>query len=234
MARIVRAKDYMAKRNEILAVAQQLIYTKGYEQMTIQDMLNALQMSKGAFYHYFDSKQELLEALVEHMLEEVEQIIATIANDPDMPALTKLQQIMVTLNRWKFAQKGFLLVLLRIWYNDDNALVRLKMRAMILKQITLLLTPVIHQGIKEGSLTTAYPDEAGEVMLSLLQDLSDTLATLLLAPEPELPHIERTVSAYLDALERVLGSTSGSLHLINAQMLQEWITSSKDSSQTTS
>jgi AcrR family transcriptional regulator len=224
MARIVRAKDYMAKRNEILAVARQLIYTKGYEQMTIQDILNALQMSKGAFYHYFDSKQELLEALIEQMLEEVEQIITSIANDPALPAVTKLQQIMLTLNRWKFAQKNFLLALLRVWYKDDNALVRLKMRTTMLKQITPLLTPIIHQGIKEGSLTTSYPDEAGEVMLALLQDLSDTLAAQILAPEPDLPRIERTVSAYLDALERVLGSASGSLHLIDAQILQEWTT----------
>ncbi|GHO94284.1 TetR family transcriptional regulator [Reticulibacter mediterranei] len=226
MARIVKAKDYMAKRNEILAVAQRLIYTKGYEQMTIQDILNELQMSKGAFYHYFDSKQELLEALIEHMLEEVERIITSITNDPELSAPTKLQRIMVTLNRWKFAQKTFQFALLRVWYNDDNAIVRLKMRAMMLKQITPLLTPVIHQGIDEGSLTTSYPDEAGEVMLSLLQDLSDTLAALLLAPEPDLPRIERAVSAYLDALERVLGCSSGTLHLIDAQMLQEWITSS--------
>ena len=67
MARIVKEEVYAEKRNAILDVAQRLIYTKGYEQMTIQDMLDDLQISKGAFYHYFDSKQAVLEALVERM-----------------------------------------------------------------------------------------------------------------------------------------------------------------------
>ena len=48
MARIVKEEAYTGKRNVILDVAQRLIYTKGYEQMTIQDILAELQISKGA------------------------------------------------------------------------------------------------------------------------------------------------------------------------------------------
>lgn len=47
MARIVKEKAYAVKRNEILEAAQRLVYTKGYEQMTIQDILDSLQISKG-------------------------------------------------------------------------------------------------------------------------------------------------------------------------------------------
>ena len=65
MARIV--KEPAVRRNEILDAAQRLVYRKGYEQMTIQDILDDLHLSKGAFYHYFDSKQSLLEALIERM-----------------------------------------------------------------------------------------------------------------------------------------------------------------------
>ena len=65
MPRIV--KEHAVRRNEILDLAQQLVYTKGYEQMTIQDILDGLQISKGAFYHYFDSKHAVLEAVVERM-----------------------------------------------------------------------------------------------------------------------------------------------------------------------
>jgi AcrR family transcriptional regulator len=226
MARIVKAEEYAAKRNEILVVAQRLVYSKGYEQMAIQDILDELQISKGAFYHYFDSKQALLEALVEHMLDQVEQIIRSIVQDLQMSALEKLQHIMVTLNRWRTAQKTFLIALLRGWYSDDNAIVRQKVRATIFKRITPLLTEIIHQGVQEGSLTTAYPDQIGEVALSLLQDLWDALARLLLSPElksDDLQRIERIVAAYLDGLERVLGVALGSLHLIDAQVLKEWI-----------
>ena len=54
MPRVVKEEDYAARRNEILDVARQLVYTKGYEQMSIQDILDALKISKGAFYHYFE------------------------------------------------------------------------------------------------------------------------------------------------------------------------------------
>ena len=55
MSRIVKEEEYTLRRNDILDTARRLVYTKGYEQMTIQDILDALQISKGAFYHYFDS-----------------------------------------------------------------------------------------------------------------------------------------------------------------------------------
>src|SRR5712691_1713827 len=114
MARIV--KEHAVRRNEILDVAQRLVYTKGYEQMTIQDILDDLQISKGAFYHYFDSKQALLEALIERLLDEGVQLLLPIVDDPHLPALEKLQRLFDRLVRWKTAQKTFLLALMRVLY----------------------------------------------------------------------------------------------------------------------
>src|SRR5579884_2374745 len=106
MARVV--KERTERRNEILDVAQRFVMTKGYEQMTIQDILDALQISKGAFYHHFDSKQALLEALVERMGEEALKILRPIVHDPQLPALDKFQRYLDTLNRWKVGGRTFL------------------------------------------------------------------------------------------------------------------------------
>jgi AcrR family transcriptional regulator len=227
MARVI--KEYPIRRNEILDVAQQLVQSKGYEQMTIQDILDTVQISKGAFYHYFTSKQQLLEALIERMYEKIEPLVRSIVDEPNLPALEKLQRIFVMLSRWKSAQKGFLLALLRVWYADDNALIRQKTRAMAIKRIAPQLQVIIHQGIQEGSISTLYPDQMGALILSLIQDLGETLAGLYLAFDPahdDMLLIERTAAAYTDALERVLGAPSGSLLLADAQTLREWTISS--------
>ena len=68
MARTVKAEAVAAKRKEILDAAQRLVFTKGYEQMSVQDILDEIRISSGAFHHYFDSRRALLEALVgQHM-----------------------------------------------------------------------------------------------------------------------------------------------------------------------
>ncbi len=225
MARVVKEEEYSVKRKEILAVAQRLVYTKGYEQMTIQDMLDDLQISKGAFYHYFGSKQELLEALIEGMMDEMEQLFILIVHDAHLPALAKFQSFFGTLARWKTAQKTFLLTLLQVWYADENAIVRQKVRVMAIKHITPLLTVIIRQGIQEGVMMISYPDQVGEVIMSLLQYLSDTLGRLLLSFEPSRgvwQHINNTVDAYTDAIERILGVATGSLPLLDPEILKEW------------
>ena len=228
MARTVKEEEYAVKRNEILDVAQRLVYTKGYEHMSIQDILNELQISKGAFYHYFDSKQALLETLIERRL-----FLFPILQDPQLTALEKIQRYFDSAAQWKTARKDFFLGLLRGWYADDNAIVRHKVFASGVKQIAPLLTVVIQQGVQEGALTTSYPDQVSEVILSLFQGLGDSLSGAILSYEPSpdsLQHVERTVAAYTDALERVLGAPAGSLNLVNAETLNEWFVASDDKS----
>ncbi len=228
MARTVKEKEYALRRSEILDVAQRLVYIKGYERMSIQDILDDLKISKGAFYHYFGSKQALLEALIERMLDEVEQILVPIVQDPHLPALEKLQRYFDTAAHWKTARKDFFLALLHGWYNDDNAIVRQKVYATGVKRVMPWLTMIIRQGIQEGVLTTPYSDQMGKVVFSLFQSLGDTLAELLLSAEPERDDVgrgESTVAAYTDALERVLGAPTGSLKLVDTETLKEWFVS---------
>ena len=224
MARIV--KEYEARRSEILDAALRLVYTKGYEQMTIQDILDALQISKGAFYHYFDSKQALLDALVDRMVNEALHVLRPILEDPALPATDKLQRFFQTAALWKTTQKEFILALLQVWYTDGNALPRQKQITAALRQVAPLLTQIIQQGAREGAFHTAFPDQAGEVILSLLQNAGDTMAGLILVHDPSsdaLQRMESYAAAYNDAVERVLGTLPGSLQLIDPKILKVWV-----------
>ena len=229
MARVVKEDEYSARRNEILEAARRLVYTKGYEQMTIQDILTDLGISKGAFYHYFDSKGAVLNALVERMVaEDVLPIIILIVQDPHLSAIEKMERYFDTGFRWKTAQKDFMLRLLRVWLADENAIVRQKMFSTSVKQVTPSLAEIIRQGVQEGVFTTAYPEQLSHAIIYLLQGLGDIIIELLIANEtnPDLSSIETTVLAYTNALsdtmERVLGAPPGSLKLIDPDTLKEW------------
>jgi AcrR family transcriptional regulator len=232
MTRIV--KEHIVRRNEILDSAQQLIYTKGYEKMTIQDILDNLQISKGAFYHYFDSKQALLEAMVERIGEGAVQLLLPIVHDAQLPALEKLQRFLATANRWKIGQKAFFLALLRVWFTDDNAIVRQKLRATAIREIAPLLAQIIRQGIQEGVMTVTYPDQLGEVIASLAQDAGERLGDLILSFDPgrdDMQRVERTIAVYTEAFERLLGVPPGSLTLVDDQTLKEWFVSLEENAE---
>jgi AcrR family transcriptional regulator len=223
---MAREEAYAGKRSAILDAAQRLIYSKGYEQMTIQDVLDALRISKGAFYYYFDSKPALLDALLARAQDEVLAVLRPIAQDAHLGALDKMQRFFPTLGRWKTDRKDFLLELARVLYSDDNAIFRQKARARAITSVTPLLTEIIRQGIQEGVVTVAYPGEVGELLVCLVLDLSDAIACLLLdsaRPGDLAVRFEHTVAVYTSALERVLGAPAGALPLIDADALREWV-----------
>jgi AcrR family transcriptional regulator len=228
MARIVKEEEYAVKRKEILEVAQKLVYTHGYEQMSIQDILDELGISKGAFYHYFDSKQALLDGLVERMLDDAEQILQPIVEANDLPAIQKLQRYFESGGRWKTARKTFMLDIMRVWYTDSNALLRQKQEAASIKRIAPMLTEIVRQGLAEGVFTTTHPDQIGSMIWGLAQGISDQVAELLLTETPQtdaLKRLEDIIGAYSEALERILGAPAGSLPLMDVGLLQEWVTS---------
>ncbi len=224
MTRIV--KDPVVRRNEILDVAQRLISTKGYEQMTIQDIVDELQIAKGTVYHYFDSKPALLFALIQRLGDQAEQqLILHIVHDPTLSALDKLQRFFTALDQEKRMHRGFVLEFLRIWYADENAMVRYKLYEARIKRFVPILSEIVDQGHREGVLQTPYPDQAARIVLSLLEDMGYAIAEILLAQErspDDLPRMQRVALACADALERVLGAPTGCVQGNWHEVLERW------------
>ncbi len=225
MARLVKEEEYNAKRNEILDVTQSLIYSKGYEQMTIQDILDQLHISRGALYHYFESKQALLEALIDRMGKTAEQTLLPIVEDPNLDALQKFRRYFEGGAQWKSMQKELILSLLPMWYSDHNAFVRQKMTVESLKGTTRLLEPIIRQGIEEKVFTVRHPEQVAKIIVGVALSLTDTIIELLLPPGPDQATFQKAeiiLDAYFDTIERILGAPAGSLKVFKADDLKEW------------
>lgn len=231
MARTVNQEEYTAKRNQIIDAAQRLVLTKGYERMTLADIRNELQISSGAFYHYFDSKQAVLDAFIERIQQETEKSLLPILQDPQLSAIQKLQGFFDSLDRLRMAHREDVVKLARVWYTDENAVIRQKVDEAIVKQRAPLLNQIVRQGIDEGIFVTAYPEQAGEIILSLLHGMGNTHARLLFSPEPEDgdvdARVERIVAihaAYVDAIEQVLGAPTRSLYRVAPEAVHSWLT----------
>jgi AcrR family transcriptional regulator len=230
MARVTKPEEYAAKRDAILAAAQRLVFTKGYEQMSVRDVLDALQISGGAFHHYFDSRGALLDALIERIKEESAKPLLPIVHDPRLTAIQKLRGFLSALDRLRVARRQEVIDAARVWYTDGNALVRQRVDEAVRTHRAPLLAEIVRQGVREGAFTTRFPDQAGEVLMALLQAMGDALSWLLIAAsdghdqERRVEAIVTTHAAYLEAIERVLGAAPDSLDRADAGQVKVWVT----------
>jgi AcrR family transcriptional regulator len=225
MARTVNATLHTVRRDAFLDVAQRLVETKGYEEMSVQDVLDELDASKGAFYHYFDSKPALLEAVVERFADGAMANLAPILRDPNLPALKKLERVFAGIAGWKAQRKELVLAITEVWNSDSNAIVREKLRRMTVRLMVPLLSSVVSQGIDEGVFSVVSPDETATVLVSLMQGFQDQAANLFIARQADaitFEVVERTVAGFAEAFERILGIPQGSLTLTDKPTLRFW------------
>ena len=226
MARILKEAEYNAKRNEILDYTMSLVYSKGYAQMTIQDILDGLHISRGAFYHYFDSKQALLEALVMRMAAAAVKEFQPILQDQNLTALQKFRGFFETSVRWKNAGKALIISSLRGWYTDENSIIRQKLTTESLKGTAAILEPMICQGIEEKVFTTRYPAQAATIITGVALSVGDSIIDLMLSPPTDqsaLQKMEIILEAYFDTIERILGAPPGSLKIYTAEDFKDWL-----------
>ena len=57
----------------------------------------------------------------------------------------------------------------RVWYRDENAIVREKVDTAVLQQRAPLLTEIVRQGVREGVFTTFYIHAAYMEAMTLVQ-----------------------------------------------------------------
>jgi AcrR family transcriptional regulator len=237
LARKVNAEEFAAKRREILDTAHRLVFTKGFEQMSIRDIQDQLGISSGAFHHYFGSREALLAAYIERMKEEAGKPILPLVQDPHLSAIQKLQGFFDTLDSLRADQRAQIALFLKIWYTDSNALVRQKVDEALFEQRVPWITEIVHQGLREGVFHVATPKHTAEAIQALMQGMSNTHARLILAIVQEfarpqatenranelVSEIVTTHAAYMDAIERVLGAPANSLTRTDAAAVNLWV-----------
>jgi AcrR family transcriptional regulator len=221
----VNSAVYAIRREAFVDAGQQLLQAKGYEQTSIQDVLDELDASRGAFYHYFDSKAALLEAIVERMVDAAIASLAPVLADPDLSAVAKLEGFFSGIAGWKAERRDLVLALIQVWLSDDNALLREKFRQHLLVRLAPLLSAIVRQGKDEGIFSASSPDDAARVLISLLHGASQMASELYVARKANsvtFEFVERTLAAYDEAYERILGLPDGSLTVGDPATLRLW------------
>ena len=225
MARTRNAEAHAVRRDTFVDAALRLMYSKGYEQLSVQDLLDETGASKGAFYHYFGSKQDLLEAIIERITDGALAAVAPITSDPNRTAVEKLTGLFSGISGWKTERRDLMLAVMEVWMSDDNIVVRDKFRASLTVKLGGLLAQIVAEGKADGSFDVDDPAMSAGVLIAIILGANETASRLFLDSQRGIAGIEdakRLAHANEQAFERVLGAPRGSFNYIDDRTLEVW------------
>jgi len=226
VARTVNIANRTVRQDAFIDIAEQLFRTRGYEQTSIQDILDAVGASRGAFYHYFGSKTELLEAVVDRMVLMATGTASPIVDDPTLRAAEKLRGIFESISSWKLARADLMQAMLEAWVSDDNALMREKYRRHVSAALMPLLTRIAEQGIAEGSFRASSATGVARTVVHLLLGFQDEVLELIVAARDEALDFDQvwaSVSSFPTVFDQAAGLPPGTFPAVDKGTLREWL-----------
>lgn len=148
---------------KILQVSLKLFNEKGYEKTTIQDIVNELGMSKGAIYHHFKSKEEIVEAISQSCYHN-NQTIPALLQDSSKSGLEKLQLIIMS-QMSDETKKDVDTLSLNLWKNPKIFMMSMKENLDVNAK---LVETILEEGIQDGSITVEEPHYTAQILMLLL------------------------------------------------------------------
>ena len=210
------------RRETLLAAAEKLFYTKGYEKTSVQDILTEVGFSKGGFYHHFDSKLSVLEAICENRAKETCERAKVLVGE-QQGAVGKLNALFHDAAFFTGGSQNFVALLIQVAYREDGALMREKMKARQLEYMQSVLEEVLDEGVRTQAFFVTDIPTSAQMILRLYMQFADDIAFLLAQDESEEKMLEAMIAklrVYRTAIERVLVAPFGSIVLFDAKELQ--------------
>jgi AcrR family transcriptional regulator len=156
------AKNYPFKREELLSISENIFLEKGYEQATINDILVASGISKGAFYHYFGSKEEILVASIENIMDKSVAYLQPNIDDEKLGAMDKFIKFMHQKSDFQTQNLEYASLLGKLMHSE---IFQQKYVMIASQKIVPLFAKLIQQGIEEGVFSVSYPYETAEILI---------------------------------------------------------------------
>ncbi|EDX67793.1 TetR family transcriptional regulator [Bacillus thuringiensis serovar pingluonsis] len=206
-------KEYEERRKEILETAERLFLTKGYTKTTVNDILKEIGIAKGTFYHYFKSKEEVMDEIIMRVIKEDVAKAKVIVSNPNIPVLEKLFRVLMEQSPKSGDIKD---KMIEQFHQPNNAEMHQKSLVQSIIHLSPVLTEILEQGIEEGIFSTSYPQETIELLLSSAQVIFDDG---LFQWKPE--EMMRRVKAYIKMMEVSVGAKEGSFNYMLEVLMKQ-------------
>ena len=224
-------KAAAVRRAELIDCAQGLFLTRGYDRTTVNDVIAAAGVSKGAFYHHFAAKEDLLEAIAERFARDSLAFIARLQADASLDARQRINQLMALGREWKREHMAALKAMFTTLLKPENAVLYHRIVEAAFAVLAPALAQIIATGEAEGVFDAGDPRIAAETLLWLSNGrrpvVIQALALAETDPEAAVRMIAARVGGEAAIAERILGLPAGALDILGPEdelraMLAGW------------
>ena len=185
------------RKKMLLMIAYDMFITRGYDNTSVDEIIEKADIAKGTYYYYFQSKEQMLEEVIDMMIENetkmAEEIIRT-----DIPVPQKIVGILTSMKPTEEEQP-----IKNTLFQEENVLMHHKVRKKLIDTLTPLLSEVIKEGVNEGIFECDNIPERVKMLL-IISDGTFNEGTFT----------ERDILVFIDMTEKLLGAEKGTMSFI--------------------
>ena len=185
------------RKKELLNIAYDIFLTRGYENTHVDEIIEKAQIAKGTYYYYFQSKEQMLEEVIDMMIENETERASQIIR-MDIPVPQKIVGIVASMKPTEEEQP-----VKNALFQPKNVLMHYKVRQKLICVLTPLLSEVIGEGVKEGIFECENIPERVKMLL-IISDSTFNEGTFS----------EKDISVFIDMTEKLLGAENGTMSFI--------------------
>ena len=217
-------KPAHARRDELLDTAMQLFARDGYDATSINRIIDAVGVSKGAFYHHFAAKEDLVTAVAERHARRTAEAAQSVLDDPTLDSFARLVGFLDVMRAQKLCDAQDLRAAFAPMLLSENRHMFERIHKATSTIIQPLIARIIAEGVAEQVFDTPDPQAASEVILHLMTAQRELAAALFAAEDR--PAFDAAAAALLNRLaflgtviDRILGLPEGSIELADASLI---------------
>ena len=219
-------KPAIVRKSELLDTAMRLFATKGYDNTSISDVIAAVGVSKGAFYHHFTSKEQLLAGLAARYAASAAKRAQSVLDDPTLDAFERLSVFLSRMRHSKLEDAAELHAAFAPVFRPENVQLYEQTQAAVNAVIGPMLTRIIAEGVADRTFDAGDPKAAAEVILHTMSSTRPLVAALYCAKsqaeiDSALKQLVARVRYLGTVVDRILGIPEGSLELADEESVCE-------------